>query len=205
MACLVFKISKLYKSPKKQKTMEFYKEKILSEKELSKLDEFAFSFIELLKKHTDYVVVSGYISILLGRARVSEDIDIIIPKMSYPDFQKLLSDLKTRFYCLNAEKDEDIYDYVTSKVAVRFAKKDTVIPNVELRFTKNKYDRIALNNSILYQVNDHKIKISQLELHIAFKEKVLKSPKDIEDAKHVREVAKEHLDLNLITRYKDML
>jgi hypothetical protein len=30
-----------------------------------------------LKKNIDYVIVGGYVSILLGRARAGEDIDVI--------------------------------------------------------------------------------------------------------------------------------
>jgi hypothetical protein len=42
-------------------------------------------------------------------------------------------------------------------------------------------------------------------LQIAFKEKVLKSPKDIEDARHLRNVAEGHLDFDLIKKYEVLL
>lgn len=47
--------------------------------------------------------------------------------------------------------------------------------------------------------------ISHLELQIAFKEAVLKSPKDLEDARHTRDIAKGHLDKKLIQKYKEIL
>ncbi|MEF8879261.1 MAG: hypothetical protein V5A64_02565 [Candidatus Thermoplasmatota archaeon] len=53
------------------------------DRELSDLDKFAFDFIEILKKHTDYVVVNGYVTILQDRARASGDIDVIIPRIDY--------------------------------------------------------------------------------------------------------------------------
>jgi hypothetical protein len=37
-------------------------------RELSDLDRFALKFITILEKHTTYVIVSGYVSILLGRS-----------------------------------------------------------------------------------------------------------------------------------------
>ncbi|MDI6737809.1 MAG: hypothetical protein QME12_04815 [Nanoarchaeota archaeon] len=73
--------------------MRFVSENIIEiNRELSDLDLFAIDFIKVLKKHTRYVIISGYVSILLGRARASEDIDIIIPKMRIPDFLQLFSE-----------------------------------------------------------------------------------------------------------------
>jgi hypothetical protein len=60
------------------------------DRELSDLDKFSIDFIPILKKHTHYVIVSGYVAILLGRARASEDIDITLPKIPHAHFQKLL-------------------------------------------------------------------------------------------------------------------
>ena len=56
------------------------------EKELNQLDEFTIEFCSILNElKLNYVVVSGYIAILFGRNRASEDIDIIVEKM---DFKK---------------------------------------------------------------------------------------------------------------------
>ncbi|MBS3172592.1 hypothetical protein J4438_03360 [Candidatus Woesearchaeota archaeon] len=182
------------------------KKEILIDKELSELDLFTLDFIKILKKYTNYVIVSGYVSILLGRSRVSEDVDIIIPKLDFKKFELLADDLKkNNFYCLNNEKNRDIYDYLVKNTAVRFAKKNTVIPNIEIKFEKNKFDKISLNNTIKVKIENYEIVISQLELQIAFKEKVLKSQKDMEDARHIRNVANEHLNFELIDSYKVML
>jgi len=42
-------------------------------------------------------------------------------------------------------------------------------------------------------------------MQIAFKEMVLRSPKDLDDALYIKDVAKEHLDFKLIEKYKEML
>jgi len=55
-----------------------------------------------------------------------------------------------------------------------------------------------LKNSINVRLGNKEILISPLELQIAFKEVVLKSPKDIEDARHLRNIAKSHLNEKLI-------
>ncbi len=176
------------------------------DRELSDLDLFTLDFVNILRQHTNYVIVSGYVSILLGRARASEDIDIIIPMLAKTKFMRLLKGIKQAgFYCLNSEDENEIYDYLKDNLAARFAKEDVVIPNVELKFAKNKIDELTLNKAITVKLNKESIIISSLELQIAFKEIVLKSPKDIEDAEHIRAVAKGHLDMALIKRYGAML
>jgi hypothetical protein len=182
------------------------KKNIEIDRELSDLDLFTLDFIKILEKHTDYVIVSGYVSILLGRARASEDVDIIIPKIDFTIFQSLYKDIKKHnFYCLNAEDDVTVYDYLKDNVAVRFAKKENIIPNIEMKWVKNKFDKIALEKTIDVKLSKGKIQISNLELQIAFKEMVLKSPKDLEDADHIKDVAKGYLDKDMIRKYKEML
>ena len=179
--------------------MKFINKKIIElDRELSDLDKFTIDFIDILKKHTNYVIVSGYVAILLGRARASEDVDIIIPRINFLTFKKIYNDVKkNNFYCLNAEKEKTIYSYLEDNLAVRFAKKDTMIPNIEMKWIKNNFDKIALENYIDVKIKNKSLRISHLELQIAFKENVLKSPKDLEDADHIKQVAKEYLDKKL--------
>jgi hypothetical protein len=68
------------------------------------------------------VLVSGYVSILLGRARASEDVDVIIQKIDFSTFQDLYHELKkNNYYCLNADEDTIIYYYLSDNLAVKFA------------------------------------------------------------------------------------
>ena len=52
-------------------------------KETTKLDQFAFDVIDIIKKYTNYVIISGYVSIFFGRSRATEDIDMFIEKIPY--------------------------------------------------------------------------------------------------------------------------
>ena len=106
---------------------------------------------------------------------------------------------------MNAEEDKTIYFYLEDNLAVRFAKIDTMIPNIELKWAKNDFDKTALEKTIHVRIRKETLIISHLELQIAFKEEVLKSQKDLEDAQHIKEVAKEYLDNKLIQKYKEML
>ncbi len=175
-------------------------------RELSDLDRFAIEFITILEKHTSYVIISGYVSILLGRSRASEDIDIIIPKLSFPTLKKLVQDLKENdFYCINEEKIQDIYECLTENLAVRFAKQQTMIPNIELKWAQTPIQKLVLEKALTVILPQRNLRISNLELQIAFKEQVLRSPKDKEDARHLRKVAERFLDKKLIQTYKEML
>jgi hypothetical protein len=176
------------------------------DKELSELDNFTLDFIEVLREHTRYVVVSGYVSILLGRARSSEDVDVIIPKIGFKEFSDLVNDLKkSSFWCIQTEENRDIFKYFNDGVAVRFARKGDVIPNIELKPVKNRIDVEALENYIEVVLEKGSIHISNLELQVAFKEQVLKSPKDIEDARHLRNIAGEKLSTLKLKEYEEIL
>lgn len=62
--------------------MEFVgKGKIRLDRVLSELDERVLGFTRILEKHVEYVIVSGYVSILFGRARATEDVDILIKEL----------------------------------------------------------------------------------------------------------------------------
>ncbi len=190
------------------KNMKFVDDKTIKiDKTLNEVDKFAINFVKILEKHMDYVIVSGYVAILLGRSRATEDVDIIIPKIDKDKLRLLYEDLlKNGYWCLNSSDLEDMWDLLTSKHSIRFAIELEVNPNVELKFLKDVYDQMALRNPVTIVINENeKLKTSFLELQIAFKEEVLKSNRDIEDAKHLRLVAEGHLNEVLINDYKKRL
>ncbi|MEF8849139.1 MAG: hypothetical protein V5A68_08430 [Candidatus Thermoplasmatota archaeon] len=66
--------------------------------------------------------------------------------------------------------------------------------------------KIALENPTAVKIQDETLSISNLELQITFKEEVLKTRKDLDDAQHIKEVAEEYLDNKLIKKkYRGML
>ena len=56
--------------------MKWEKGILIIEKELNNLDLFVMDFLKVWTTQAEYVLVSGYVSILTGRSRISEDIDI---------------------------------------------------------------------------------------------------------------------------------
>lgn len=182
--------------------LEFSKNKIVFEKELSFLDRLVIEFTEILNKQKiDYVIVSGYIAILFGRSRNTEDVDLFIEEMPLKKFLGFWKELdKQGFECLNTSNAENAFnDYLQEKLAVRFAVKGSFEPNFELKFPKTKYNKYSLNNKVEVTLNNKKIMTSEIELQIAFKLS-LGSEKDFEDARHLYKVFKEHLDINLLKK-----
>jgi hypothetical protein len=54
--------------------IEFKDDQIIFDRELSLLDSFVLSFTEHLQTNNiKYVIISGYVAILFGRSRMSED------------------------------------------------------------------------------------------------------------------------------------
>ncbi len=187
--------------------MQFINEKkIKLEKPLNELDKLVLRFVNLLKKHIDYVIISGYVSLLLGRTRATEDVDVYLKFMNLEDFSKLYQDLLNNgFECLNATQTMEVYNYLKDGLAVRFALKGDIIPNFEVKFVRKNIDLGIFEESIDVETEGGIIKISSLERQIAFKRYYLGSEKDLEDARYVEELAKGHLNKEKIEYYKRLI
>ncbi len=179
---------------------------IIINRKINELDKFALGFTKVIIKYTDYVIISGYISILLGRARATEDIDMFIKKIPKPKFLELYEDLKKHdFWCLNAEDVNEVYNYLEEKLAIRFARINQAIPNFELKYPREAIDSDTFNDCLIAILPEGKLKISSLERQIAFKKYYLKSKKDIEDALHMEELFKDKLDQAKINKLKRLI
>ena len=188
--------------------MEYNAEKkeIKFDRELSNLDQFALNFTKVLRNHVDYVIVAGYVSILLGRSRVTEDIDVFIKKMSFEQFSQLYKELKEAgFWCINAEDEKEVFSYLNEGLAVRFSYEGVGVPNFEVKFPKDELDEKVFEDSVTVYFPNDKIVISSLERNIAFKRYFLGSDKDIEDAIHLEELFKNKLDKEKINKIKELI
>jgi len=186
--------------------MKYSKGIIFVNKIINNLDRFVIDFIDIFEKHSDYVIVSGYVSIVLGRSRISEDVDIIFPKKNKDEFIKIHNDLLGNgFWCLNGDNVNELYDILESKHSIRYGINQNPFPNMEIKFAKNQIDYLALKTKIIVRLPSKDVYISDLNLQIAFKEKVLASNKDVEDAIHLRKTFKETVDEEKIKIYKELL
>lgn len=172
--------------------MQYFEEKkeILLDKEINNLDRFVLDFVDLMD---DYVIVSGYVSILFGRSRMTEDIDLLIPPMEEKEFHKIWTKIYDGgFWCINTPNPKEAFDMLKEH-AIRFSKENVPIPNIEFKIIKNELDKFSYNNKIKVSINSKNLFISPLELQIAYK-LFLGSEKDLEDARHLYNIFKEKLN-----------
>ncbi len=182
--------------------IEFKEDKIIFNRELSLLDSFVLSFTEhLIKNNIKYVIISGYVAILFGRSRLSEDVDILVEHISFENFLKFWSEIEQSYECLNTGNSYEAYnDYLINHHALRIAKKGCFIPNIELKFVKNDLDRYSLENRKHVKLADRSLYLSPLELQIPYK-LFLGSEKDIEDARFLFKLFKDNLNIVLLKMF----
>ncbi len=176
--------------------------RIVFDKPLSNLDRPVLRFVKLLEEQrVNYVIVSEYIAILFDRSRNTEDVDMFIEEMPIQKFAALRHALEQNgFECLNTPSPEEARNhYLNEKLAVRFAEKGTFEPNFELKYPKTRYNEYSLKNKVEVVLNCRAMSTSEIELQIAFKLS-LESDKDFEDARHLYNVFKGHLDMNLLKK-----
>lgn len=186
--------------------IDINEKKIEFKKEQNKLDSFVIEFTSLLNDlQIKYVIVSGYVAILFGRNRTSEDIDIIVEKIEFDSFRMVWKTISVGFYCINAKNVNEAYEeYLCNGISLRFAKKNTFIPNIEFKFPKTDLDDWTIQERKKVFLNSHSLYISPLELQISFKLH-LGSEKDIEDAKFLYQLFKESLDMTIINDFNRKL
>lgn len=172
-------------------------------RELNELDKFVLDFVSLLDDK--YVVVSGYVSILFGRSRATEDVDLLVPYLEKNEFIELFRKVhREGFECLNTSDAEEAFDLWHGH-AIRFARVGEPIPNMEFKMVKTGVDRKAYDEKISVLVGSRVLFISPLELQIAYKRYFLSSEKDEGDALHLEELFKSSLDYDKINKDKELV
>jgi hypothetical protein len=172
----------------------------------SVLDRFAIDFAGIVEKHCKYIIVSGFVAISSGRTRGTEDIDMIIPKLKADEFLRLHKNLlKGGFVCLQSDDEKVIYSYLSDLTSVRYSRKDSPLPEMELKFAKDPLDDYQLGTRTKLKLTGLNLWFSNVNVNIAFKEKLLKSPKDLEDSRHLRIVYSELIDEKEIKKVEDMI
>ena len=150
---------------------------------------FCSQFCRVLEKHVKYIIVSGFVAIASGRIRGTEDIDVIIQKISEEVFTLLHRDLvKAGFVCIQSDDPTVIYDYFVNKDSVRYTWKDRPVPEMEIKFTKDALDNLQLETRQKIKKTNLDVWFSSIAFNIAFKEEYLKSDKDLEDAIFLRKL-----------------
>jgi len=171
------------------------------------LDKFSEEVAKIVGKHCKYAIVSGFVAIASGRSRGTEDIDMIIERIDKDTFKRIHSDLiKAGFEALQGSSADKLYDlYLADNLSLRYVKKGSYVPELELKLAKDRLDEDQLKNRVKLPLTGLDIYFSSIETNIAFKEELLKSEKDLEDARHLRIVYSDKITEEEINRIKNMI
>ncbi len=170
----------------------------------AEIDDLAFGFCEVLNgRSLPYAIVGGYVAIMLGRPRESEDVDLLCQPLDYARFLQLHRELTKKFECLTPGRPPRLFaDYLeagSESTALRYAKKGTFVPNVEFKFAIKPLDRRAVRLRMPVDANGRIAFVGPLGMQIGYK-LYMGSPKDIEDAKWIYRAAGGNLDEGEIWR-----
>lgn len=158
---------------------------LLIEREPNQLDELAIEFSEILDRFgIEHVYVAEYVSILAGRARSTEDIDVLIETLDEGTADELAETLDEEGFWGAAMPLTSMYEMLSNGDNIWVAPDDQVTPHLELKFARDEFDRASLESAIDVRIDDKTIPIGPLELQIAYKLH-LGAQKDIEDAIHL--------------------
>lgn len=185
--------------------MEFDDDEVRIEKPPSDLDRLVLDVTSVLDEvGVDYAVVSGYVVVLFGRARATEDVDVIVERFDADIAAELAGRLADAGYWGPAMPLEELHDTLNDDLPVRVAEDGHRVPNVELKFPTDRYDRRSLRETVRVQFGEEVLRVGGLELQIAYKLH-MGARKDFEDALHLHEVAEPTLNTAKLEAYVDDL
>ena len=187
---------------------EIKKDVIIINRELTKLDFFLRDFLEVLKRYSNCLVVSGFVSISTGRTRATEDIDVLVSLMDKRRFSSLFNDLvKGGFWCYQGDNAGEVFNYVKNKENIRFSRVKELFPNIEFISIdeKRKAKFFEFTHPQKIRVKDFEFKIPPIEFEILYKEIILGSDKDIADARHLRNFFSDILKEEKFKEYENVI
>ena len=174
-------------------------------KHITKLDRFVIDAISILSKYVDYVLISGYVSIFFGRARATEDVDLFIDEITIENFFKFYDESVKNGYEFNIANPEELYnEYLQDDLSINMWKKNLPLIRLEIKIAKKHSQKMSLKNKIKIIYNGGFLLFSPIEYQIAYKKAILKSEKDIEDARHL-EIVFKNLNKEIIDSYTELI
>jgi len=158
---------------------------LVVDREPNRLDELAAGFSEILSRlDIDHVFVAGYVAILAGRSRSTEDIDVFIERCSAERIDEFVAELEREGYWGPAMPLSEMYGNLSNETNIWVAPDGEMTPHLEVKFPSGEFDDASLANAVDAHVGGHTLPIGPLELQIAYKLS-LGGRTDLEDAAHL--------------------
>lgn len=174
-------------------------------REPNQLDELAMAFSTVLDRLSiRHVFVSGYVAILAGRARSTEDIDVLVEPFDAETADRLSRELEANGYWGPAMPLSELYDQLANDANVWVAPEGQVSPHLEVKFADDEFDRASLENSLDARIGDSVLPVGPIELQIAYK-LYLGTRRDFEDAVHLYQLLGESLSADRLRVWSERL
>lgn len=171
----------------------------------NRLDELAIQFSTVLDRFDiDHVYIAGYVSILAGRARSTEDVDVLIGAIDETTADELASVLANEGFWGAAIPLGSLYEMLANGDNIWVAPDGQVTPHLEVKFARDEFDHASLENAITARIGDETVPIGPLELQIAYK-LYLGAEKDLEDAVHLYAMFEESLSVGRLEEWVSRL
>ena len=171
--------------------VEFRDDTLVVDREPNDLDELAIQFTRILDDlGVNHVYVSGYVAILTGRSRATEDIDVLLERVDDETVHEIVNRLEDEGMWGPAMPLDSMAEMLEDNIWV--APDGEMVPHLEAKFVDDDFDRASLVNSIVARVGNEEIPIGPLELQIAYK-LWMRADKDFEDAAHFYTIFEENL------------
>jgi len=173
--------------------IELRNDTLVVDREPNELDELAIAFSAVLDRcDIEHVYIAGYVSILTGRARSTEDVDVLIERIDEDAADTLVSELYDAGFWGPAMPLSSLYEMLSNGDNIWVAPDDQITPHLEVKFARDEFDTASLNNAITARIDGETIPIGSLELQVAYK-LYLGTQKDVEDAVHLYTLFEETL------------
>ncbi|MFB6073927.1 MAG: hypothetical protein ABEJ89_02820 [Haloarculaceae archaeon] len=174
---------------------------LVVEREPNQLDELAIRFSGVLDRlDITHVYIAGYVSILAGRARSTEDVDVLIERIDEEAADELAETLDDEGFWGPAMPLASMYEMLDNGDNIWVAPEDQITPHLEVKFARDEFDRESLQNAIRARIGDDAIAIGPFELQIAYKLS-LGAQRDIEDAVHLYTLFEESLSVSRLEEW----
>lgn len=171
----------------------------------NELDELAVSFSTLLQRlDVDHAFVAGYLAVLTGRARATEDIDVFVEPLTEAETAAVVDELEAAGFWGPAMPLTEMYRNLSAGTNVWVAPDGQMTPHIEAKFPSDEFDEASLSNAIDATVGGETIPVGPLELQIAYKLS-LGTRTDLEDAAHFYAVFEESLSTARLERWVERL
>lgn len=178
---------------------------LVVERPQNELDKLAIGFsTQLSRLNIDHVFIAGYLAILTGRARATDDIDVLIESLDESRVEQLVDELEANGYWGPAMPLSEMYGNLSAGTNIWVAPSNQMTPHLEVKSPSDKFDRASLSNAINAHIGDERIPIGPLELQIAYK-LFLGGQKDLEDAAHLYLLFQESLSTTELESWVDEL